>query len=68
MFHSRDNLDISSGKKLRTLDGLEEYFWLSENTFPRTTIVLAEIEGATTVDSWRDALTRVQQRYPLLNA
>jgi hypothetical protein len=56
------------GEKLRTLDALEEYFWLSENTFPRTTILLAEVEGPTTVDAWRDALNRVQQRYPLLRA
>ena len=60
--------DVAAGNKLRTLDGLEEYFWLSENTFPRTTIVLAEVEGATTVDSWLDALASVQQRYPLLCA
>jgi hypothetical protein len=55
-------------EKLRTLDGLEEYFWLCENTFPHTTITLAEVEGATTVDAWRNALIRVQQRYPLLSA
>jgi hypothetical protein len=67
MFQHAHDQDVTPGEKLRTLDGLEEYFWLSENTFPRTTIVLAEIEGATTVDAWRDALKRVQQRYPLLN-
>jgi hypothetical protein len=50
------------------LDGLEEYFWLSENTFPRTTMILAEVEGSTTVQDWREALRRVQQRYPLLSA
>jgi len=58
----------SVGQRLRTLDGLEEYFWLSENTFPHTTMILAEVEGATTVAAWRDASLRVQRRYPLLGA
>jgi len=68
MFQLAHPPKTSAGKKLRVLDGLEEYFWLSENTFPRTTMILAEVEGATTVESWRDALDKVQQRYPLLSA
>jgi hypothetical protein len=53
------------GKKLRTLEGLEEYFWLSENKLPHTTLTIAEVEGPTTVSAWKNALDKVQQRYPL---
>ena len=68
MFQHVDHVRASVGKKLRALDGLEEYFWLSENTYPHTTMILAEVEGATTIEAWRDALWKVQQRYPLLSA
>jgi hypothetical protein len=68
MFQDVHDSGALAGKKLRVLDGLEEYFWLSENTLPRTTVVLAELEGPTTVGAWRGALTHVQQRYPLLCA
>jgi len=68
MFQHRCHRGPSGGKKLRILDGLEEYFWLSENTLPRTTMILAEVEGATTVEAWRNAFRRVRRRYPLLSA
>jgi len=55
MFQHVDHVRASVGKKLRALDGLEEYFWLSENTYPHTTMILAEVEGATTIEAWRDA-------------
>jgi hypothetical protein len=53
MFQHVHQTEASLGKKLRSLDGLEEYFWLTENTFPRTTMILAEVQGATTVEAWR---------------
>jgi hypothetical protein len=68
MFQHVHQTEASLGKKQRTLDGLEEYLWLTENTFPRTTMILAEVQGATTVEARRDALRKVQQRYPLLSA
>src|SRR5262252_7543365 len=68
MFRHAHHQEASRRERLRILDGLEEYFWLSENSFPRTTMILAEVEGATTAEAWRDALARVQQRYPLLSA
>jgi hypothetical protein len=40
--------EVSTGKKLRILDGPEEPFRLSENSFPRTRMSLAGIEGPTT--------------------
>lgn len=60
--------ETSEEMKSRALDGLEEYLWLSENTTPHTTMMLAEVEGATTAEAWREALRKVQQRYPLLSA
>jgi hypothetical protein len=68
MFQHVHQTGTSLGKKLRTLDGLEEYLWLTENTFPRTTMILAEVQGGTTVEAWWDALRKVQHRYPLLSA
>ena len=68
MFQCAYDPQAATGKKLRTLGALEEYFWLSENTSPHTTMILAEVEGATTVESWQEALNKVQQRYPLLSA
>ena len=41
VFHRGRDVGPASGKKLRILDGLEEYFWLAENTFPRTTMIVA---------------------------
>lgn len=58
----------SSGKKLRVLEGMEECFWLLEKTFPATTMILAEVEGPSTIEAWKNALGKVQQRYPLLTA
>ena len=53
--------------KLRTLGSSEVYFWLRKNTASRTAMILAEVEGFTTVEDWRVALDKVQQRYPLLS-
>jgi hypothetical protein len=57
----------SVGYRLRTLEGLEEFFWLSENTNPHPAMIVAEVEGPTTVDDWRRALRGVVARYPLLS-
>lgn len=68
MFQSSYDSQTAEAEKLRTLGASEEYFWLSETTFPHTTMILAEVEGITTVEAWREALDKVQQRYPLLSA
>jgi len=63
MLQCAHNVEPTAGKKLRTLGALEEYFWLSENTFPHTTMILAEVEGATTAEAWREAFKKVRHRY-----
>jgi hypothetical protein len=60
--------EVFTENKLRVLEAQEEYFWLTENTRPVPVMVLAEVEGSSTVEAWRDALCKVQQRYPLLSA
>jgi hypothetical protein len=61
------NYRASRGERLRTLDGGEEFFWLSENTNPHPVVIVAEVEGPTMVGEWRRALSAVRQRYPLLS-
>src|ERR1700760_4911586 len=56
-----------SAERLRTLEGLEEFFWLSENTNPHPVVTIAEVEGRTMVGEWRRALGAVRERYPLLS-
>lgn len=53
--------------QLRPLDALEEFFWLMEQSVPRAAALVGEIEGATTVQAWEDALRAVQRKYPLLS-
>ena len=43
----------SSGKETAEPRRFGRDFWLTENTFPRTTMILAEVQGATTVEAWR---------------
>jgi len=57
----------SEGYRLRTLEGLEEFLWLSEVTNPHPAMIVAEVEGRTQVDDWRRALGQVAERYPLLS-
>jgi hypothetical protein len=59
---------VVSGKKLQVLDGITEFFWASEPTHTRLTLVAAEIDGATSVEAWQGAVAAVQRRYPLLSA
>jgi hypothetical protein len=54
--------------KLRDLDTFEEFFWLLEQSAPLLHAVVAEVNGATTIEQWKDALNGIQIRYPLLSA
>src|SRR6266404_8539519 len=54
--------------KLRDLDTFEEFFWLLEQSAPLFHAVVAEVNGATTFEQWKDALNAIQIRYPLLSA
>jgi hypothetical protein len=52
----------------RELDAFEEFFWLLEQSVPVFHAVVAEVNGATTLEQWKDALDAIQIRYPLLSA
>jgi hypothetical protein len=52
----------------RELDAFEEFFWLIEQSAPVFHAVVAEVNGATTMEQWKDALDAIQIRYPLLSA
>jgi hypothetical protein len=53
--------------KVRALGTFEEYIWLVEQKTPRTIVVVAELEGPTTIDGWRVALNAVQALHPILS-
>ena len=52
----------------RELDAFEEFFWLIEQSAPVFHAVVAEVNGATTMEQWKDALDAIQIRYPFLSA
>jgi hypothetical protein len=54
--------------KLRDLDTFEEFFWLLEQSAPLFHAVVVEVNGATTIQQWKNALDAMQIRYPLLSA
>jgi hypothetical protein len=54
--------------RLRDLDTFEEFFWLLEQSAPLFHAVIAEVNGATTIQQWKNALDAMQIRYPLLSA
>jgi hypothetical protein len=51
----------------RPLGALERAFWLKDQHMPYHFAVCAEIEGATTIMDWREALAAVQRRHPALS-
>jgi hypothetical protein len=54
--------------KLRDLDAFEEFFWLLEQSANVSHAVVVEVNGATTIEQWRNAMNAIQVRYPLLSA
>ena len=52
---------------LRPLGSLEEFLWLIDQHRPVHFALAAQVQGATTVGGWRDALDLVQLRHPLLS-
>jgi len=60
--------DSRSREKLGVLEGIQEFFWASEPTRSRLALVLAEIEGRSTVEDWRRALKQIRRQYPLICA
>jgi hypothetical protein len=62
------SLESRAREKLGVLEGIQEFFWATEPTRSRLALILAEIEGRSTVDDWRRAVKQIRQRYPLLCA
>ena len=56
----------SHGEKIRSLASMEEIFWLYEQCGSFCPVLLAEVEGAITIEGWRRALNTIQDRYPHL--
>jgi NRPS condensation-like uncharacterized protein len=54
--------------KLRDLDAFEEFFWLAEQSVSVFHAVVVQVNGATTIEQWKNALDAIQIRYPLLSA
>ncbi|WP_130418441.1 phthiocerol/phthiodiolone dimycocerosyl transferase family protein [Edaphobacter modestus] len=54
--------------KLRDLDAFEEFFWLLEQSANVSHAVVVEMNGATTIGQWKDAMDAIRVRYPLLSA
>jgi hypothetical protein len=52
---------------LRPLGSFEEFFWLIDQNRPVHFAMAAQVQGATTIRRWRDALDLVQRRHPLLS-
>jgi NRPS condensation-like uncharacterized protein len=63
-----EHAQSANATKLRDLDTFEEFFWLLEQSAPRFHAVVAEVNGATTIEQWKSAFDAMQIRYPLLSA
>lgn len=62
----RTSSSISS-EVIRPLGTMERFLWLLDQSHPIHFSIAAEIEGPTTLASWRSALDAVQRRHPLLS-
>lgn len=51
---------------LRPLSTFERFFWLHDQIEPVHFAVSAQVEGATTIEEWKVALSSLQRRHPLL--
>jgi hypothetical protein len=70
MTHPEDitrSFDFEHSEKVRSLDALEEVFWLLEQRFPMAAVLAAELEGETSVQMWEAAMLSLQTRYPFLS-
>ena len=52
---------------IRPLGPLEHLFWLLDQNRPVHFAVTAQIAGKASLEDWRDALSRVQERHPILS-
>ena len=56
-----------STEVVRPLGTMERFLWLLDQSHPIHFSMAAEIEGPTTLSSWRSALDSVQRRHPFLS-
>ncbi|MBV9877440.1 MAG: hypothetical protein JO025_22115 [Verrucomicrobia bacterium] len=52
---------------LRPLGTFEHFFWLLDQNRPVHFALAAQVQGATEIEQWRNALDLVQRRHPLLS-
>jgi Condensation domain len=52
---------------IRPLGVMERCLWLLDETYPTHFSIAAEIEGPTTLTSWRSAIDAVQRRHPFFS-
>jgi hypothetical protein len=60
--------EFLNATKLRDLDAFEELFWLLERSVNVSHAIVVEVNGATTIEQWKDGMDAIQVRYPLLSA
>ena len=58
---------IPHNQSLKTLDGLQEYFWLSEISGTHAAIIAAEVEGAVSLADWHRAAEALNRNYPVVS-
>jgi hypothetical protein len=63
-------LDESSQAQghLRPLGPFEELLWLMDKRSPLHAVLVAHVDGSTTIDEWRVALEQTRRRHPLWSA
>jgi hypothetical protein len=64
MAHTSSSIDTGA---IRPLGAMEQCLWLFDQTNPIHFSIAAEIEGPTTLTSWRSALDAVQRRHPFFS-
>jgi phthiocerol/phthiodiolone dimycocerosyl transferase-like enzyme/condensation domain-containing protein len=58
---------VKASDTIRPLGPLEHLFWLLDQNRSLHFAVTAQIAGKASLDDWRDALDRVQERHPMLS-
>ncbi|ADV84877.1 phthiocerol/phthiodiolone dimycocerosyl transferase family protein [Terriglobus saanensis] len=58
---------VASTPQMPSMGSFQEFYWLLEQLCSFSFVLLAEVEGETTVEDWQRAADLVQARYPLLS-
>ena len=62
-----DNQIQQETERERTLDSLEEHFWLLEKLTARSHTLVVRLHGVASEKEWRDGFSQVQAHHPMLN-